>query len=71
MMLTEAIDQLSAQECRAELASETDLDRLRALVGLRRLLEEMKVQGIDGKVEGDVQRGKVRHLRYPRQLKVS
>lgn len=63
------IEGLTAAECRLELSGETDLNRLRSLVGLKRVLEE--VRGTSCTLTADVQEGKVRNWRYPRQLKVS
>lgn len=65
------VEQMSAEECQAELRGEQDIHRLRSIVGARRLLLEMHKQGITGKLEADVQAGRVRHWRYPRSLKVS
>jgi len=65
------VEQMTGEECMAELERDGDIHRRRALVGARRLLLEMERQGVTGKLEGDVQAGRVRRWRYPRSLEVS
>jgi len=69
MPLETPVEKLTAEDCQRELADEGDLNRLRSLVAVKRLLSEL--QGVTCKLEADVQGGKVRNWRYPRQLKVS
>lgn len=64
------VEQMSAGECLDELAADPDLDRLRALVGARRMLLEMEKQTITGQLECDLVQGRVLRWRYPRTLDV-
>lgn len=57
--------ELTAYECQQELAGESDLPLLRALVAARRVLREIADLRVTGTLEGHVQEGVVKSWRYP------
>lgn len=70
MPVEDDVASLSPDECKAELANELDVNTLRALVAVRRMLNEMAQKRATGKLEGNVQEGKVKGWHYPRSIKL-
>lgn len=59
------ISTLNYEECKRELAKETDINRLRALVAIRHKLLKMYRTSQTGKVEIDVRAGLVKRVVRP------
>lgn len=62
---------MSAGDCLDELAADPELHRLRALVAARRVLARLEREEFTGRLEGDVQSGRLRRWRYPQSEEAS
>jgi hypothetical protein len=69
-MIDKQPSELTAAECRAELAREDDINRLRGLVGFNRVVRDMASRKESGTIEGHVHLGKIKLYRYPIVLRV-
>lgn len=70
MPVEDDVAKLTREECRQELSEELDMDMLRALVAVRMILQEMAQKRVTGKLEGNVQDGKLKGWHYPRSIKL-
>jgi hypothetical protein len=62
--------QLTLSECRQELDAEHDLNMLRGLIAVLRILRHMGTVRATGKVEGDVHDGVLKSWRFPETVAV-